>query len=131
MPPTRPSSRWAVRLSPRPSVSPWLALPVELVEPIAGAKRLAERHTAVLEQLTLAELIRSGAYDRHVRRRRRAYRQRPDHLVTALRATRVKGMSAGLHALVALPGGMTEEDAVAAANARGLALEGWTLAGSA
>jgi GntR family transcriptional regulator/MocR family aminotransferase len=102
----------------------WLALPAELVQPVAEAKLLADRHTAVIEQLTLAEFIRSGAYDRHVRRRRLAYRQRRDHLVEALGTRRVEGISAGLHALVELPAGMTEPEAVAAAGARGLALEG-------
>jgi GntR family transcriptional regulator/MocR family aminotransferase len=102
----------------------WLALPSELVQPVVEAKLLADRHTAVIEQLTLAEFIRSGAYDRHVRRRRLAYRQRRDHLVDSLGTSRVEGISAGLHALVDLPAGMTEAEAVATAGARGLALEG-------
>lgn len=102
----------------------WAVLPTELVQPVADAKFLVDRHTTILEQLTLAEFIRTGAYDRHVRQRRLAYRRRRDHLVGSLGATRVEGISAGLHALVALPGGVTEDDVVAAAAARGLALEG-------
>ncbi len=102
----------------------WLALPAELVQPVAEAKLRADRHTAVIEQLTLAEFIRSGAYDRHIRRRRLAYRQRRDHLVDALGSRRVEGISAGLHVVVNLPHGLSEAGAVTAAGGRGLALQG-------
>ncbi|MGH9069667.1 MAG: PLP-dependent aminotransferase family protein [Acidimicrobiales bacterium] len=102
----------------------WLVLPGDLVQAVADAKLLADRHAAVLEQLTLAEFITSGAYDRHVRRRRLAYRHRRDRLVGTLAAGQIEGISAGLHAIVGLPAGTAEADVVAAAAARGLALEG-------
>jgi GntR family transcriptional regulator/MocR family aminotransferase len=38
----------------------------------------------VLDQLTSAEFITSGAYDRHVRAARLRYRRRRDQLVSAL-----------------------------------------------
>ena len=106
----------------------WLVVPPALVEPIVAARLLAERHTGVIEQLTLAELIRSGAYDRHVRRSRLAYRRRRDHLVAELRRrapdARVSGISAGLHALVDLPPGLSEAGVIARARERGLAVTG-------
>lgn len=102
----------------------WMVLPGDLVEPVSEAKLLADHHIPTLDQLTLAEFIRSGAYDRHVRARRLAYRRRRDRLVEALPAGRVSGISAGLHALVLLPAPMTEAEAVSAAAAGGLALEG-------
>jgi GntR family transcriptional regulator/MocR family aminotransferase len=106
----------------------WLVLPPALVEPLVAAKTLADRHTGVIDQLTLAELIASGGYDRHVRRSRLAYRRRRDRLIAALArrapAARVSGIAAGLHALVTLPPGQTEEEAIADAAARGLALLG-------
>jgi GntR family transcriptional regulator/MocR family aminotransferase len=93
-----------------------------------AAKTLADRHTGVIDQLTLAELITSGAYDRHVRRSRLAYRRRRDRLIAALARdapeARVSGIAAGLHALVTLPPGRTEEEVIADAAARGLALLG-------
>ena len=52
--------------------------------------RQSSRRTAAdgaLDQLTLAELIVSGAYDRQVRRARLVYRRRRDALVAALGAT--------------------------------------------
>jgi GntR family transcriptional regulator / MocR family aminotransferase len=105
----------------------WLALPTALVEPVLAAKAGAD-YTGVLEQLTLARLITSGAYDRHVRRRRLAYRRRRDALLRALAgeapAATATGIAAGLHALVTLPDGMSEEAAVARAARRGLAVGG-------
>ncbi|MDN3359600.1 PLP-dependent aminotransferase family protein [Actinomadura sp. DC4] len=106
----------------------WLALPAGLVEEVAEAKRLADAHTSTFEQLTLAEFIASGDYDRHVRRCRTAYRRRRDRLVTALRRevpeVRVTGVAAGLHALLDLPPDTDEDAVVARAAGHGLALEG-------
>ena len=106
----------------------WLVVPPALVEPLVAAKRLADGHTGVIDQLTLAELIVSGGYDRHIRRSRLVYRRRRDRLVAALgrRASeaRVSGIAAGLHALVTLPPGRTEEDVIGDAARRGLALSG-------
>jgi len=106
----------------------WLVVPPALVEPLVSAKRLADGHTGVIDQLTLAELIVSGGYDRHIRRSRLVYRRRRDRLVAALgrRASeaRVSGIAAGLHALVTLPPGRTEEDVIGDAARRGLALSG-------
>jgi GntR family transcriptional regulator/MocR family aminotransferase len=100
----------------------WLVLPDRLVEPVMEEKTLADRQTGILDQLTLAELLASGGYDRHVRRQRSAYRRRRDRLVRAV--GEVEGISAGLHALVPLPDGSSEDRAVAVAATRGLALEG-------
>jgi GntR family transcriptional regulator / MocR family aminotransferase len=91
-------------------------------------KSLADRHTDAIGQLTLAQFIASGAYDRHLRRSRLAYRRRPDRLLVALDrevpGVRVTGIAAGLHALVQLPGGEREDDVIARALEHGLALEG-------
>jgi GntR family transcriptional regulator/MocR family aminotransferase len=106
----------------------WLALPAHLVDPVVAAKERADRQSSAFEQLTLAELIASGAYDRHVRRSRLAYRRRRDRLVAGLRRTapdvRVTGLAAGLHALLQLPAGHEEEAVIARAGKHGLALEG-------
>ncbi|MBD0690240.1 PLP-dependent aminotransferase family protein, partial [Streptomyces sp. CBMA123] len=107
----------------------WLALPDALVEPVARLKALADTMSPVLDQLTLAELITSGTYDRHVRRCRLHYRRRRDRLVAALagHAPRVEvtGIAAGLHAVLQLPPGSTPEaELIARARAAGLALSG-------
>ncbi|WP_149258146.1 PLP-dependent aminotransferase family protein [Actinomadura sp. K4S16] len=104
----------------------WLVLPERLVEPFAEAKRLADAHTQSLAQLTLADLIDTHAYDRHVRAARLRYRRRRDLLVAALRErvphVRVQGIAAGLHALVLLPDGRGEGEAVRRAAFHDLAL---------
>jgi GntR family transcriptional regulator/MocR family aminotransferase len=106
----------------------WLAVPEQIVDELARAKLLSDRNSSAFDQLTLAELIRCGAYDRQVRRARLAYRRRRDRLTAALQKgapdVSVTGIAAGLHALLELPAGVDEEAVVSSAAARGLALEG-------
>jgi GntR family transcriptional regulator / MocR family aminotransferase len=105
----------------------WMVLPEELVPEIVAAKGHADWMSSALEQLTLAEFIASGAYERQVRSMRLRYRRRRDQLVAALapRAPeiRVTGIAAGLHAVVELPPG-TERSVVQAAAWQGLAVSG-------
>jgi GntR family transcriptional regulator / MocR family aminotransferase len=113
----------------------WVVLPERLLEPVMLQKRMADHHSPVLDQLTLAEFIDSGAYDRHVRRMRLQYRRRRDRLVAALAAhaprVRVSGIAAGLHAVVELPPGAPSEVEVVRRAARlGLALTGTAFYGS-
>ncbi|CAM5547127.1 HTH-type transcriptional regulatory protein GabR [Streptomyces rochei] len=103
----------------------WLVLPPSLVEDAMDA--MAGRTPGVLDQLTLAEFMARGDYDRHVRAARLRYRRRRDALVAALaeRApdVRVTGIAAGLHAVLRLPAG-TEQQVVRAAAWHGLAVHG-------
>ncbi|MEV4744027.1 PLP-dependent aminotransferase family protein [Streptomyces sp. NPDC049555] len=105
----------------------WMVLPEHLVPDVVVLRRTGEWTTGQLEQLTLAEFIDCGAYDRHVRAMRLRYRRRRDQLVAALAAhaphIAVTGIAAGLHAVLALPPG-TEAATLRAAAWRGLALEG-------
>ncbi|MGP3999933.1 MocR-like pyridoxine biosynthesis transcription factor PdxR [Streptomyces sp. 8N706] len=105
----------------------WLVLPADLVDPVVELKGPVEWQVGTLDQLTLAEFIDSGAYDRHVRGMRLRYRRRRDQLVGALaeRAPhiRVTGIAAGLHAVLELPPG-TEQAVVQGAARQGLALQG-------
>ncbi|WP_033311466.1 PLP-dependent aminotransferase family protein [Streptomyces iakyrus] len=104
----------------------WMVLPQGLADEVAAAKGGVDT-CGVLDQLTLAEFLTSGAYDRHVRATRLRYRRRRDALVAAVTArapeARVTGIAAGLHVLLRLPPG-TEQSVVQAANWRGLALHG-------
>ena len=107
----------------------WLVVPAHLVDEVAAAKARTDRHSSSFDQLTLAEFLDSGAYDRQVRRSRLAYRRRRDHLVAAVRRhvpqARVTGIAAGLHARLELPPGLDEDEIIARAAARhDLALEG-------
>ncbi|GLY34418.1 GntR family transcriptional regulator [Amycolatopsis sp. NBRC 101858] len=105
----------------------WLVLPERLVDAVLAAKGEREAWASVLDQLTLAEFLESGAYDKHIRRMRQRYRRRRDLLVEALaeRAPHVvpTGIAAGLHAVLRLPPG-SEPSAVKAATWQGIALDG-------
>ena len=107
----------------------WLVVPSHLVNEVTAAKALTDRYSSSFDQLTLAEFVTSGAYDRQVRRSRLAYRRRRDHLVAAVRRhvpqARVTGVAAGLHALLELPPGLDEDEIIArAAGRHDLALGG-------
>lgn len=107
----------------------YLVVPAALSLAFAKAKRLIDRHSPSLEQDALADLIESGAYERHVRRVRRRNGERRATLLASLSATlgdavTVVGADAGLHVVVWLnqvP--RAHEDAlIARAHAAGLGL---------
>jgi len=95
----------------------WLVLPRRWLEPVTDLRPIVDRHTGALEQLALAEMIASGAYDRHVRHSRMRYRRRRDLLLTLLAdqvpAVTPHGIAAGLHTVIDLPvGGPTEDEVI-------------------
>jgi GntR family transcriptional regulator / MocR family aminotransferase len=106
----------------------WLVVPAQLLDEVAEAKRHCDGQSSVLDQLALAELIRGGGYERHIRRCRLAYQRRRqllgESLAGRIPGARVAGVAAGLHALVELPAGLEEADVVGRASRRGLAVEG-------
>jgi GntR family transcriptional regulator/MocR family aminotransferase len=98
----------------------WLVLPERLVAPVVAARPLAGGDPPVLDQLALAGLIASGGFDRHVRRMRQRYRRRRDALLEVLAGRSTRGVAAGLHLVLDVD---DEDEIVAAAAARGLALD--------
>ncbi|GAT69645.1 gntR family transcriptional regulator [Planomonospora sphaerica] len=105
----------------------WVVAPPHIAGAVRRARAEQDMGSPVLEQHVLADLLRTGAYDRHLRRMRREYRARRDALVRALAEhlpeVAVWGVSAGLHLFAELPGGWDERAVAAAARARGLAVE--------
>jgi GntR family transcriptional regulator/MocR family aminotransferase len=98
----------------------WMVLPPHLVDDVADAKLHSDHHTESIGQLALAELIDSHAYDRHVRACRLRYRRRRDQLLDRVGGrSEVRGIAAGLHALVEVA---DEEEALKRAEAEGLAV---------
>ncbi|MEJ5913563.1 MocR-like pyridoxine biosynthesis transcription factor PdxR [Pseudokineococcus sp. 1T1Z-3] len=89
----------------------WLVVPEHLRAAVVEAKHMSDIATPTLPQLTLARLLTSGTYDQHLRRARRHQRTRRDALADALEThlrdvpgARVRGVAAGLHLLLELPG---------------------------
>jgi GntR family transcriptional regulator/MocR family aminotransferase len=101
----------------------WLVVPPRLIDAVTA--ELAAGPSA-LDQLTLAEFITSGAYDRQIRRARLAYRRRRDRLAAALRrqGLRVTGIAAGMHAVLDLPRTSLEHAALSGASEHGVAIDG-------
>jgi GntR family transcriptional regulator/MocR family aminotransferase len=110
----------------------WMVLPPTLVGPVAEQRALADHGAPTLDQLALARLIESGAYDRHLRQARRLYRSRRDALVEAvttyLPGARVTGLAAGLHAIVRLARELDSAALVRAAVERSLGVYPLSLA---
>jgi GntR family transcriptional regulator / MocR family aminotransferase len=95
----------------------WLVLPRSLVAPVVAALASSGATPPLLDQLALADMINTGAYDRHVRRCRLEYRSRRDALAAALPQSLIpEGISAGLH--LTLPLSAEAEAAVPAAARR-------------
>ena len=63
----------------------WLILPPRLVEPMSPRRSCVDdRGSPVLDQLTFADFLARGEFDRHLRRMRPRYRRRRDALVGRL-----------------------------------------------
>ena len=106
----------------------WMLCPAGLLDAVVNQKELADRGAPMLEQLTIATLIESGRYDRHLRRMRAVYAARRAVLVEALAThapqVKVSGLSAGFHAVAHLPDDLDEQTVIAAARERSVGLYG-------
>lgn len=87
----------------------WLIAPRHLQADLLAAKHASDLGSSALPQLVLAELLRSGDYERHLRTVRARQRARRDALLAGLRThlpqAHVRGVAAGLHLLAELPSG--------------------------
>jgi len=101
----------------------WLVVPPRLLDAVIAQLTAGP---SGLDQLTMAEFIDSGRYDRQIRRARLAYRRRRDRLAAELgRGGRhVTGIAAGLHAVLELPRADAERQLISRAAGHGLALQG-------
>ncbi|MHC3388978.1 MocR-like pyridoxine biosynthesis transcription factor PdxR [Streptomyces lavendulocolor] len=108
----------------------WMLVPESLAAEVVERKRTMDLGNPSLDQAALAHFVTSGGYDRHLRRCRRAYRERRDALIAALAehlpGTEVSGIAAGLHVIARVPGrharGAPEAVFVERAAAAGVAL---------
>jgi GntR family transcriptional regulator/MocR family aminotransferase len=107
----------------------YLVAPKALVPAFTAAKWLCDRHTASLEQTTLAEFIASGIYERNLRRVRRRNAGRRNALLAAIRDNlrdrmEVTGDGAGAHIVLWPKHRVAEEDAIARAASHGVGIYG-------
>jgi GntR family transcriptional regulator / MocR family aminotransferase len=106
----------------------WMVLPDDLVEPVITAAGGHQFYVDAIAQLTMADFIASGGFDRHIRRMRARYRRRRDALVDALAGfdVGIRGLSAGVNVLLTLPDG-TEHRVLRRAGEAGIALSGLSI----
>lgn len=107
----------------------YLVAPMSLVAALTGAKWLADRHTATLEQETLAEFISTGAYERHLRRVRKANAARRRALLESVEIylgdrVSVTGDGSGTHVVLWPRKRVSEEAIVERAAALGVGVYG-------
>lgn len=86
----------------------YLAVPPGLAKAVAAGKWLCDMGSSALLQRTLAQLMSTGEYDRHIRRMQKRYRERRHALLGAVRRhfgakASMDGSAAGLHVVVWLP----------------------------
>lgn len=107
----------------------YLIAPQGLVPVLTAAKRLSDRHTATLEQETLAEFITSGAYERHLRRSRRVNSLRRQALLEAIDKclgdrVEITGDESGAHVVLWPRKRVSEEEIIASAGTHGVGIYG-------
>ncbi|WP_277034183.1 PLP-dependent aminotransferase family protein [Caballeronia mineralivorans] len=85
----------------------YAVFPRDLIVPATRAKGLLDNGMPWLEQAALAQFIRDGSWDHHLRRLRQASKSRRDTLVAALLrqfpGAVVSGFEAGMHLVCRLP----------------------------
>jgi GntR family transcriptional regulator / MocR family aminotransferase len=107
----------------------YLIAPTTLVKALTAAKWLCDRHTATLEQETLAEFIATGAYERHLRRSRRANAIRRHVLLDSIAEhlgdrVAVTGDGSGAHVVLWPRKPVSEDAVIAAAASKGVGIYG-------
>ena len=106
----------------------WMVVPDGLMDSVLAAAGGQQFYVDAISQLTMADFITTGQYDRHIRRMRIRYRRRRDALVDALAGfdVGISGLSAGVNMLLTLPDG-TEHEVMQRAGEAGIAINGLSI----
>jgi GntR family transcriptional regulator/MocR family aminotransferase len=109
----------------------WLVCPADWIDEVVAEKRAEDRGSPSLDQLTLATMLATGRFDRHLRRVRGRYRARRDALGQSLArlapGIALTGIAAGIQAVANLPPGAGEQELVSAAAQRDVGLHGMSV----
>ena len=106
----------------------WMVLPDKLIDAVTKAGGGQQYYVDSLSQLTMADFISSGNYDKHIRRMRMRYRRRRDIVVDALSRFEVgiSGLAAGVNLVLTLPDD-TEHAVLRRAGEAGISLQGLSI----
>jgi GntR family transcriptional regulator / MocR family aminotransferase len=105
----------------------YVVVPKSLAPAFTAAKWLADQHSAILEQKTLAEFIASGLYERHLRRLRRRNAKRREALLAAIRdylggCVKMSGDGSGTHVILWPTKHASEDNVIAKAALRNVGI---------
>lgn len=105
----------------------WLVPPADLRSDIVNARYASDLGSPTIPQLALAELLRSGAYDAHIRKLRSRHRARRNAVVDVfdreLPHYTVGGIAAGLHLVLELPDRVSDADLARSLEAAGVRVQ--------
>lgn len=95
----------------------YAVVPESMTRVFTRARWIADRQTPTLEQLALADFISEGHLERHLRRMRTLYDKRRQALVRSLNQhfedrLEIVGENAGMHVMVRLQTGLSDEEVV-------------------
>lgn len=107
----------------------YLIAPKALVKTFTAAKWLCDRHTASLEQETLAAFLASGLYERYLRRVRRRNASRREALLEAVGQflgdrVEISGDGAGAHIVLWPRRQVSEQQVIRRAHTHGISIYG-------
>lgn len=108
----------------------YMVLPEPLMERFRERFSLYASSVPAFEQYTLARFMESGAFERHISRSRNVYKGRLEALLTALRESQlapwvqISGAEAGLHILLRVGNGLSEDELIRRAAESGVRVYG-------
>lgn len=113
----------------------YMVVPGHLVRQATTVKALLSNGQSWLEQATLADLLRSGTFERHLRVIRQRYLEARNALIEALRSAfgnvKLSGQDGGMHLMWHLPDGFPDAETISrAARSVGVGLYGIEGAGA-
>ena len=108
----------------------YMVLPVSLMHRYEERGRNFSVTVSRVDQKILEMFFREGHFERHLNRMRGVYRTKHDCLISEMKKLqhicRIRGEHAGVHILVEMKNGMTEQEAVEAARKAGIKVYGLT-----
>lgn len=93
----------------------YMVVPLSLVQRFAAVRRASDFCTPHFHQEVLADFIEEGHFGRHIRKTRLLYAERRSALVQAIKSVfgeelQILGAEAGMHLVVTLPAGLSDQE---------------------
>ena len=106
----------------------YMVLPEKLLEIYRRKLKFCSQTVSRIEQATVKEFIEGGYFERHLNRMRAVYREKHDMIISAFKedsgSIKISGENAGLHLLLEVNNGMTEDELIVSAAKSGVRVYG-------